>query len=365
MLTKSKIKTIYPNKTLFMDYRDYFDNIYSPEMLEPTRTSMVQALKEKLIPYIENNESITRQEISNLEIAPEVSSEDYLSIKACQNDVSVCLKKPSSAQTFTTRPIEYRVFNATGGVKTNWTDLVWDEYDKTGTTATNANYGQLITPATLLTINSGEVIQYRNKNIQTMGQFNAGTSWYSRFYITGLVESYGNVMSLCDKSCLQSVATDYTFINLFNGVTGLTTPPKLPATIVCQGCYQNMFYGCTNLKYCPELPARNVAYCSYNSMFRNCTTISATSKIMAVNGDNGNVNSYTCQNMFYGCTKLKEIYINFYHVRPAKDTTGWVTSVPTATTWGGKFHKRAECTTTTTGATWIPKNWTIINDMVD
>lgn len=345
-----------------MNYRNYYNTVYCPENLEPTRSAMVSALKDKLIPYIKNNESITKNTIDNLELTTDVYKENYLSIKACQDGVSVCIKKPTSAQTFTSRPIEYRVINTTGGIKTNWTDLVWDVYDKSDS-ATNVNYGQLITPATVVSLDSAETVQYRNKNIQPMGQFNAGTAWYSSFYITGLVESYGNVMTLLDKSGLQSVATDYTFINLFKGVTGLTTPPELPATVVCQAAYQNMFYGCTNLKYCPELPARNVTYYSYNSMFRGCTTISATSKIMAVNGDNGNINTYTCQNMFNGCTKLKEIYINFYHVRTGKDTTGWVTSVPTGTT--GKFHKRSECTTTTTGTSWIPKSWQIINDMVD
>lgn len=112
-----------------MEYRDYFDTVYCPEKLEPTKTAMVLSLKDKLIPYIKNNESLTKNEIDEFEISPDAYKEDYLTIKACQNEVSVCLKKPSSAQTFTARPIEYRIFNSTGGIKTNWTDITWDEYE--------------------------------------------------------------------------------------------------------------------------------------------------------------------------------------------------------------------------------------------
>ena len=36
---------------------------------------------------------------------------------------------------------------------------------------------------------------------------------------------------------------------MFQGCTGLTSAPMLPAATLVSGCYSYMFYGCTNLKY--------------------------------------------------------------------------------------------------------------------
>ena len=63
---------------------------------------------------------------------------------------------------------------------------------------------------------------------------------------------------------------------MFNGCTGLTTAPDLPATTLAENCYQLMFNGCTGLTTAPELPATklNPAYHCYRDMFNGCSKLS-------------------------------------------------------------------------------------------
>ena len=61
---------------------------------------------------------------------------------------------------------------------------------------------------------------------------------------------------------------------MFNGCTGLTTAPKLPATTLANDCYREMFSGCTGLTTAPELPATKLAFYCYNKMFYGCSKLS-------------------------------------------------------------------------------------------
>ena len=143
---------------------------------------------------------------------------------------------------------------------------------------------------------------------------------------------YGNIMSLRDEtgfatttpslttSCFKSLfnsnsyltdasglllpATDltnatYCYKQMFDGCTGLTTAPVLPATTLTMYCYQGMFYGCTSLTTAPTLPATTLALSCYSQMFYGCKGLTTAPALPATTLAN---NCYYC--MFQGCTGL-------------------------------------------------------------
>lgn len=355
-----------------MNYRDFIENRYFPDMSTSEKAYVIDQMKDDLLPVITGNTVLTKSYVDNIEIDPGVASEDYLTFTAVESaGATIELKKVNSASTFTSRPIEYRVSTANGTFTNTWSDWEWNVYDKNSTSTT---YTQQVSAGTLVTLSSGQSVQFRNKNHNTLGQFNAGTSWYAKFYIgTGKVECHGNIFSLCDKYCTQTAAHLYSFYSLFNGCTNLLTPPRIPATIVSDASFYNCFYGCTNLQYCPELPATQLAPDCYRGMFYNCTSISATPKLMAtIASTTATARAY--REMFKGCTKLKEVFVNFIYIptaitATASTTYNWLNGCSTATTLNGVFHKNplntltTRSTNNTTTMNWIPKNWTLVDDM--
>ena len=91
----------------------------------------------------------------------------------------------------------------------------------------------------------------------------------------------------------------YCYQSMFQGCTGLTAAPALPATTLASYCYSNMFYGCNSLTAAPSLPATSlVSYC-YSNMFYGCNSLTAAPSLPATS-----LVSYCYQNMFNGCTSL-------------------------------------------------------------
>ena len=64
---------------------------------------------------------------------------------------------------------------------------------------------------------------------------------------------------------------EYCYYGMFNGCTGLTQAPSLPATTLAEDCYNGMFNGCTGLTQAPSLPATTLAEDCYYGMFNGCT----------------------------------------------------------------------------------------------
>lgn len=343
-----------------MNYRDFIENRYFPDMSTSEKAYVIDQMKDDLLPVITGNTVLTKSYVDNIEIDPGVASEDYLTFTAVEAaGATIRLRRVSSAVTVT-RPIEYRVSNTSGVFPNSWTDLVYNEYDYiqvddgSGGTMTST-YKAEISDATNVTISSGQSVQYRNKNANKYGVFNENTTTKAfRFYITsGKVLCDGNIMSLVDKNCTQSVVRQYAFFALFYGCTNLLTPPRMPATTLALGCYYQTFQGCSNLRYCPELTAKSVIQNCYYQMFYGCTTITETPKLMAP------ATATTCYyRMFYGCTNLKNVYVNLIDNATGATNT-WLQNVPTAATWGGKFYKNKNNTLTTVSFSWIPKNWTV------
>ena len=82
--------------------------------------------------------------------------------------------------------------------------------------------------------------------------------------------------------------------DMFQGCTGLTQAPSLPATTLATYCYQNMFSGCTGLTQAPSLPATTLASSCYDSMFRYCTNITSHHVATLNNSTNVFQNNTAC-----------------------------------------------------------------------
>ena len=77
--------------------------------------------------------------------------------------------------------------------------------------------------------------------------FGASASAYHKLVIKGLVASSGDITSILNFDCAQTTLAKYCYVFMFDGCTGLTSAPELPATTLASASYSHMFEGCTNL----------------------------------------------------------------------------------------------------------------------
>ena len=260
------------------------------------------------------------------------------------------------------------------------------------------------TSAPSISVNAGDVVQFRGDN----ATYATDTSYYNFFNgSTAKFEAEGNIMSLIDSTNFAretTLASSYTFYNLFYNCTGLTsaerlvlpattltsscyngmfsycrsltTAPELPATTLATNCYIGMFSRCTSLTTAPELPATTLARYCYYYMFNDCTSLTTAPKLPATTlawdcyrGMFYNCTSLTrapelpattladdCyQTMFYGCTSLNYIKCLATNISASYCTTNWVNGVAST----GTFVKAASMSSWTTGGNGIPANWTV------
>ena len=129
--------------------------------------------------------------------------------------------------------------------------------------------------------------------------FTFGQTSYHQFVINGLVAASGDITSLRRFDLEQTTLAIRCYRSMFNGCTGLTSAPELPATTLANYCYQSMFNGCTGLTSAPELPATTLMNYCYRSMFSSCTGLTSAPELPAT------TLSPSCYNyMFRGCTGL-------------------------------------------------------------
>ena len=159
------------------------------------------------------------------------------------------------------------------------------------------------TPANAITVaNVGDKVYVK-------GLYKTGTTFDGQnnatFGMNGSFAVTGNVMSLVDGEGLtKTVPTNYCFVALFRGCSGLTKAPELPATELTDGCYLDMFYGCSALKEAPVLPATEMKFECYRSMFRSCISLTKAPDLPAPELENG-----CYMRMFDGCYKLNSIRV--------------------------------------------------------
>ena len=143
-----------------------------------------------------------------------------------------------------------------------------------------------------------------------------------KFVIKGFVAASGDITSLLNFDLSQTTLANYCYSYMFNGCTGLTSAPELPATTLANYCCIGMFRDCTGLTSAPELPDAYASYV-YNEMFN-------------------------------GCTKLSLIKVHF---RSWNNITGaWVANVAST----GTFYKPSALPEEY-GTSKIPTGWTVVN----
>lgn len=184
------------------------------------------------------------------------------------------------------------------------------------------------TGGTSISVNPGDVVQFKGDN----ATYSSGSSYYNSFSgSTAKFSVEGNAMSLIDSTgfaTATTLASSYTFYNLFSSCTGLTSAENLvlPATTLANFCYQYMFSNCTSLTTAPELPATTLAVFCYDSMFSGCTSLNYI--------------------------KCLATYFSAYGY-----TYGWVSGVAAT----GTFVKNINMTGWGTGVSGIPTGWTVVD----
>ena len=205
--------------------------------------------------------------------------------------------------------------------------------------------------------------------------FGASANSYHKFVINGLVASSGDITSILNFDCAQTTLAPSCYQYMFDGCTGLTSAPELPATTLATSCYQYMFRGCTGLTSAPELPATTLATACYTNMFSGCTGLTSAPELPATTLSGNCYNSMfkgctgltnapelpattlmgNCYyGMFSGCTNISLIKVHF--TAWGTQTNNWVSNVPST----GTFYK-PNALAEEYGASKIPTGWTVVN----
>ena len=158
------------------------------------------------------------------------------------------------------------------------------------------------TDATTIQLDGGESVMFRGNNENLAYYLEAeGDNIFTRCYIEGSVAASGDITSLLNGIGGDATLASGCYNFMFDGCTGLTQAPALPATTLADSCYNGMFYGCTGLTQAPALPATTLASDCYNSMFDSCTGLTQAPALPATTLAD---NCYT--GMFSSCTGLTQ-----------------------------------------------------------
>jgi len=118
-------------------------------------------------------------------------------------------------------------------------------------------------------------VYWRNSS-ETDTRLSTESSSYYYFQMTWTIWASWDIWFLLCKNSTNTI-TSYSFNNLFQNCSSLTSAPSLPATTINTFCYRRMFRNCTNLISLPKLPATALKQSCYYSMFQNCSNIKLSS----------------------------------------------------------------------------------------
>lgn len=153
---------------------------------------------------------------------------------------------------------------------------------------------------------------------------------------------------------------DFCYNNMFNGCTGLTIAPALPATTLADYCYSDMFNGCSSLTTACELPAVTLKESCYDSMFSGCTSLTTAPALPATA-----LVDYCYWAMFRGCTSLSSVVCLATDISATDCTVDWLDGVAAEGIFTAADKTVAWKADNTEG---IPSGWTrenvvaVIND---
>ena len=155
----------------------------------------------------------------------------------------------------------------------------------------------------VIALDEGESVMFKGVNSEnfTVVDPENDEGIYVGFYLDGSASASGDITSLVNGVGGDATVQFMQFYSMFQGCTGLTQAPALPATTLANDCYASMFYGCTGLTQAPALPATTLASYCYYSMFYGCTGLTQAPALPATTLVN------SCyRGMFYGCTGLTQ-----------------------------------------------------------
>ncbi len=153
---------------------------------------------------------------------------------------------------------------------------------------------------TITLTNAWDKVYFRNTH--NTWAFSRNDTTYYYFVMSGSISASGDITTLLYSESTTTLTTNYTFFNLFNHCSALTTAPELPATTLVSYCYENMFSHCTWLITAPSLPATTLVNSCYVAMFYNCTALTTAPSLPATTLA---INCYAY--MFDGCTSLNTL----------------------------------------------------------
>ena len=139
------------------------------------------------------------------------------------------------------------------------------------------------------------------------------------------------------------------YYSMFQGCTGLTLTPALPATSLAKECYRNMFNGCSAITTAPSLNATTLAEACYYSMFEGCGELASAPDLPA---------SALVKNcyrlMFNGCSLLNSVRcMATTGINTDGSTTNWLQGVFDTGTFTQSLSS-----TWPRSASGIPTGWT-------
>ena len=321
-------------------------------------------LQKKQVSY---DNGLTWEDVTPLETRQGVYIDSYQTLAECEGDYS--------SQYLTFESLEN---NNVISWKTNNTGLTKAISASTDNGNTWTSYTSTTGGTTIATLNSGDTILFKGLNDQY-----GNSAGFNYFTTSGNFNVYGNIMSLTSGDSFEnaSLTNAYTFRNLFNslsgltsaenlilpstsltdscylamflGCTSLTTAPTLPATTLTNSCYLHMFNGCSRLTTAPALPATTLTNSCYSNMFNGCTSLTTAPELPATT-----LASYCYYQMFRGCSNLTSITCLATSISSYYCTTNWVNGVASS----GTFVKAASMSSWTTGVNGIPDGWTVQNN---
>lgn len=146
---------------------------------------------------------------------------------------------------------------------------------------------------------------------------------------------FQNCTSLIDASGITATKTAWNTAEcqyMFYGCSALTSAPSITfGSFAGTGsqCH-SMFRDCTSLVSTPNihLDATTVLAATYKSMFRGCTKLTTAPEIKATSMDNdGSTDNGSLAAMFYGCSALTYIKVNFTSWNSGNYTKQWTQGV--------------------------------------
>ena len=189
-------------------------------------------------------------------------------------------------------------------LKVNDTTKHWDGILEYSTDTSTWSTWDGATTLSSATSGSDNVLYLRGTG-NTVITGNGNKDSYKWVFTGSNITCTGNIENLLDYTTVESgnhpTMADYCYYYMFDGCTGLTQAPALPATTLAKDCYGYMFRGCISLTQAPALPATTLAKYCYYYMFYGCTSLTRAPALPATTLAE---NCYAY--MFRGCTSLTQ-----------------------------------------------------------